>query len=221
MINNNFLLFIPHELLTLILPFLNTASIFALSRVTSKYNQQKIIKSFLSKRNLMSIHMNSISNGHISLFKWFVHDHEVKSVTNTHYANKCIKCNRLDILKYIHENGCSLSRKACNRAAKNGHLEILKYLHKIGCNWSTMTCCYAAKNGHLEILKYLLENGCSWNSAWICFGAVENNHLEIIKYFCENCRIWNIGECIDIAIERGHNEIAKYLRVTTSDSEDY
>lgn len=39
-----------------------------------------------------------------------------------------------------------------------GHIEIVKYLHENGCPWGEEAVAYAAHNGHLEIVKYLRDN---------------------------------------------------------------
>lgn len=38
-------------------------------------------------------------------------------------------------------------------AAFNGHLEILQWLHDNGCPWNVNTCAYAALSGRLELLQ--------------------------------------------------------------------
>jgi len=59
----------------------------------------------------------------------------------------------------------------CEYASANGHLEVLKYLHENGCSWKEKSwkCCeFASFYGHLEVLKYLHQNGCPLNdlSTW-------------------------------------------------------
>ena len=48
----------------------------------------------------------------------------------------------------------------CAATAINGHLDVLQYLHENGCPWNALACELAALNGHLDVLKYLHENGC-------------------------------------------------------------
>ena len=48
----------------------------------------------------------------------------------------------------------------CARMAENGKLELLKFLHENGCPWDDWTCSQAAYKGHLECLIYAYENGC-------------------------------------------------------------
>lgn len=84
----------------------------------------------------------------------------------------------LDGLVFAHENGCPLSRSACDFAAKNGHLLCLKYSHEQGCPWNERTCFLAANNGHLDVLIYLHENGCPWNGETSDVSA-GNGYLDI------------------------------------------
>jgi len=42
-------------------------------------------------------------------------------------------------------------------------LDILKYLHENGCPWNEFTRYCAMVNGHLDILQYLHENECPWD----------------------------------------------------------
>ena len=44
---------------------------------------------------------------------------------------------------------------ACEMTGKQGDLEVLKYLHENGCPWDKWTCFAAAGSGHLEVLKYV------------------------------------------------------------------
>lgn len=41
--------------------------------------------------------------------------------------------------------GCPRIESACNRAAYYGQLEVLDYLHKNGCSWSESTYCSAIR----------------------------------------------------------------------------
>jgi len=65
----------------------------------------------------------------------------------------------------FYKNECPFDEEEVGiRAAKNGYLEIIKYLHENGCPLndsplSTRVCDFAAENNHLEVLKYLHKNG--------------------------------------------------------------
>ena len=68
------------------------------------------------------------------------------------------------------------SYDTCNLAARGGHLEVLKYLHENGCPWNEDTCWHAAEGGHLEVLKYAHEKGCPWDEN-TCSSAAEESQL--------------------------------------------
>ena len=80
----------------------------------------------------------------------------------------------LDLLQFLHENGCPWHEETCSVAAKIGHFECLKYAHENGCPWDEFTCAYAAKYGQLESLQYLHENGCPWNEE-TCSNAADSD----------------------------------------------
>lgn len=117
----------------------------------------------------------------------------------------------LEIVKYLHENGCPWDKEVFVHAAYGGHLEILKYLYKNGCPWVSGACTIAAIDGRLDILKYLHENGYPWKGDE-CTEAALYNHLEILKYLHENGCHWTINTCTCAAIN-GHMEILNiYMR---------
>jgi hypothetical protein len=74
-------------------------------------------------------------------------------------CNIAIKHDRLEILKWLRNNGCPWHDSTCEDAISNGHLKTLKWLHENGCPWGNSACLYAINNGRVEILKYLYKNG--------------------------------------------------------------
>lgn len=49
----------------------------------------------------------------------------------------------------------SCAASACN-------LEVLKYLHENGCPWNWEAYEYAAAYGNVDMIEYLHDNGCPW-----------------------------------------------------------
>src|SRR5690606_2355299 len=80
--------------------------------------------------------------------------------------------------------------KACASAAENGHLEMLQYLHENGCPWDREAFSNAVKNGHLQVVQYLHENGCPWDDKVSDF-AVEEGHLQVLQYLHDNGFPWS------------------------------
>jgi len=91
--------------------------------------------------------------------------------------NNCNSCENaserghLEVLIYLHENGCFWNENCCVNASSNGGLECLKYLHENGCPWNENCCENASWKVHLDVLNYLHKNGCPWNK------IVVNMHL--------------------------------------------
>ena len=53
-------------------------------------------------------------------------------------------------------------------AACNGHLEVVKWLHANGCPWDEKACLFAGARTHWDILQYLVDNKCpGWEKAAI------------------------------------------------------
>ena len=74
-----------------------------------------------------------------------------------------------------------VKERFCARMALNGNLDLLKYLHENGCPWNEATCTCASLVGHLECLKYAHEHGCPWNEFTSSESALRG-HLECLKY---------------------------------------
>lgn len=112
---------------------------------------------------------------------------KVNKGSNTILCNRAADRGSLKLLKLLRKNGYSWNASTYFIAAKNGHLDILQYLHENGCPRprTSFAIDMAVRNGHLEIVKYLHENGYSWN-ATACEKAVKNNHLDIVKYLHDN-----------------------------------
>ena len=60
----------------------------------------------------------------------------------------------LRTLKHLHQQGrLELSENLLQEAAKTGQLEVMKWLHANGCPWDADTCESAAEGGHLKVLQ--------------------------------------------------------------------
>lgn len=70
------------------------------------------------------------------------------------------KCGNLAALQQLHSDGYCLVSGCCNLAARHDHLEILKWLHENGCKWNNITWVFAKVGGSSRILQYLRDNGC-------------------------------------------------------------
>ena len=225
---DNFRYYYPRKI------FLNAARIGNLEIIIYLYEMYKL---YILKDSESC--MNAIKNNHTNVLRWLLsHGFEcnediisyvalygefelLKWIHSTIYTTKSIpwiekistcatKSGNLEMLKYLHENGCPWDKYTCSRAAEYEYLEILKYLHENGCPWDEDTCSYAAEYGYFELLKYAHENGCPWSVATFAGGIISEN-LEILEYLRENGCPWDKISC-HIAAEYGYLEILKWLR---------
>jgi len=126
-----FLLSIPRELLSLILNLLNMSSIFSLCVSGKKYRESKVIGSHIDINiSVVHLHLDTISNKHVGMFRWFVPQNKITQVSHEIYTNVSIRKGCLDILKYLHKHGCPLTKSHIEIAVETGDLEIVKYLYK-------------------------------------------------------------------------------------------
>lgn len=167
----------------------------------------------------------------------------VKKIIKNHSLTiRCISwaafSGKLDIVKYLHEQGCPWNGCVLNDSCFNGHLEVTKYLYKNGCpvrrkaltytitrgylstlkylyeslieyHWDDSYLSEAALCGNVEIIKYLHNNNFPWNND-IMINAVMSGKLDAIKYLHENDFPWN-EDVLSIAINRGNLDIIKYV----------
>jgi hypothetical protein len=147
-----------------------------------------------------------IKNDKLKLIEYFK-----KENININIYSQAAKIGNLQLLRFLHENGCSSWGKfTCEIAAENGHLGCLEYVHKNGSPWDNWTCFYAAKYNHIECLKYAHENGCDWDKN-TCETAVKHGHLYCLMYACENGCPLDKESCLIVAIEKHNYHIISYI----------
>jgi len=221
----DFLLLIPHELLSVILKYLDPSTIFSLKLTAKKYNNNQLIRNFPYDRlGIIYIRWNSISNKHFDMFKWLVNENDIKSnieksVNLNSYIETAAESGNNEVIRYFNSIGyqtnCDEEEEGyfCYRAAGNGHVKTLKYLIKLGCHLDMWDCFQiAACHGHLKVLKYIFKhyniNPSEYTNIWI--DAAGNGYLEVIKYLRRNKFPSNTAACT-FAASNGHLDVIKYL----------
>lgn len=129
-----------------------------------------------------------------------------------HLCNIAAINNSLESLKYLYENfndkqlwGTTTTRYA----ASYGNIDILKYLHKNGCPWDWKTCKYAVETDCLECLEYAHKNGCLWNED-VMNTAIQYGSINCIKYLdLNNCP--TEYNSVIVAARFGKVEVLKYI----------
>ena len=90
---------------------------------------------------------------------------------------------RLEILKYLSQNNCSIERSAISNAITNDKVNCLKFLHNLkGINYLPSNVMeIAVINDSIECLKYLDKIDCK--SPWyLIHTCANNNSIKCLKY---------------------------------------
>ena len=57
-----------------------------------------------------------------------------------------------------------MDKRLMANAAMSGNLELIQWLHGEGCPWDRWTCFNAVDEGHVEMLGWARENGAPWRA---------------------------------------------------------
>ena len=82
------------------------------------------------------------------------------------------------MLQWMKDNGMTGEWRESHMfsAANSGSLEVVKWLHVNGCPWDEKACLFAGARTHWDILQYLVDNKCpGWEKAAITYAE----HLTI------------------------------------------
>ena len=129
-----------------------------------------------------------------------------------HLSNIAAINNSLDCIKFLYNSlGVEMKwdSTTCKYAASNGNIELLKFLHENGCSWDWRTCKYAAQSGELKCLEYAHCNGCECKES-ASYAAIKYNRMECLYYLEKNnCPfIYNSGE---VAAKNNRLDCLKYI----------
>jgi len=134
------------------------------------------------------------------------------------------KINALECVVFAHDRGLPLEDEClCESAVSNENLELLKYLHENGCPWTAECFINVLDQRSKSILEYLCANECPWDSS-VCHYAAENEDafavLYLLRHGCspsDNIWIFKGKEFLDILQafkEAGHNPEASSLAMS-------
>lgn len=116
---------------------------------------------------------------------------------------------KLDVVKYLHTNGCSLNTETSKNAVEGGHFEVVKYLHSNGCPFGNDSMDGAVCGGNIEIMKYLLAEGFEMDGETADV-AINSGRMRVIKFMIENGYNFDQDE-IYAAIDLGYFNMAEYM----------
>ena len=76
----------------------------------------------------------------------------------------------------------------CAAAATAGRLDVLRWLRENGCPWSSDTARRAALGGHLDALRWAVINGCPWEPQDVVLLAEGKGHYAMAAWCREHAR---------------------------------
>ena len=107
-------------------------------------------------------------DGRLDVLKWFFE--KGCPIELKRCASGAMNSWHVHILQWMKDNGMTgewLNYHMFSAACR-GHLEVVKWLHANGCPWDENACSLAAVRKHWDILQYLVDNKCpGWEEAAI------------------------------------------------------
>ena len=112
--------------------------------------------------------MIAAEEGRLDVLKWLFE--KGCPIDHTRCASRAAYTAHVHILQWMKDNGMTGEWHDYHMisAAIMGHLEVVKWLHVNGCPWDEDTCIRAAEHKHWDTLQYLVDNKCpGWEEAAI------------------------------------------------------
>ena len=130
---------------------------------------------FLSQDNMLRI---LVEEGHLPMLKWWFEKYGASDIilSKRQFTKAAASQGKLEVLKWLVENGFKYSPDCLAAAAHFGELECIEYLREIGCPWSYAVFeWFVARFQHIRngiakvekfipTLRYLMETGCPYDA---------------------------------------------------------
>ena len=124
------------------------------------------------------------------MLKWLKFFHEEYSNQTIDLPSnlyiKAVKNGHLSILKYLHENNCTIHEATCFYAADNGFINCLKFVHECGCELDEEVFDISITREHFDVCDYLIEHNCPIDQISLCQVISDNNMPESLDYILSN-----------------------------------
>ena len=113
--------------------------------------------------------MRAANEGRLDVLKWLF---EKGCPIDLKCASGAMNSGHVHILQWMKDNGMTGELLECHMylTAGRGHLEVVKWLHVNGCPWDEKACSSAGSRTHWDTLQYLVDNKCpGWEKAAITY----------------------------------------------------
>eukprot|EP01132_Coremiostelium_polycephalum_P003275 gene3275-4102_t len=157
----------------------------------TKNGHIEVIRFFIQQKNVDKTYYRELLDeasvaGHMGLIR-YLHWNCPSTVATTMAMDFSAKCNRIDILSFLHYNrttdgGCS--EKAFLFAASGGHLDVVRFLQQNRTEPIPVpgTIHEACSSGHIEVVAYLLDHGLGEPSRELIKRGVFSKNTALVQY---------------------------------------
>lgn len=152
----------------------------------------------------------AIKRGKGIIFTWLWENK--RELFHENSLNLAAKYGRLEMAKFLSENGFKPGFKGVNWACEGGYLEVVKFLYTIAPEkFEFNGLCEATRNGHHHIVKWFHQELPHLFTPTIMNVAAENGHLELIRWLHENRPEGCTTSAINSAALSGHLHVIEWL----------
>ena len=143
---------------------------------------------FRKRNDTADLFRQAAIRGNLPLVQWLWHrDQRQVRWSMKHHSGHMVATNgQLQVLKWLHANGCSMEPWVSRGAARYGRMAILKWLRTIGHRWDYGTWSDAVRGGHLYVLEWAYATKCEWHRRYLDDLREEARslgHMHIYRWF--------------------------------------
>lgn len=128
--------------------------------------------------------------GHLEVLKWARQRDYPWGSTGVIAARKC----RIEILKWVMENGCSLHEEVCEEAARFRQFKTLKWLKDNDVPWNERVFEAAAGSygkNYFKMMKWMKSKGCPWDEETFNTAVKKRKSVKVLEWLYENNCPWS------------------------------
>lgn len=126
---------------------------------------------------------NALKYGHMEMVKLLFKKEYINYVSMiSEYAPQS---GNLDLLKWLHDNGCRFDADACDQAVRSGNFDMVKWIRQIAkAPLTTRTLIACIETNRFDMLKWCKEN-CTACNELACAIAAKEKQYDMLKWLVE------------------------------------
>lgn len=127
---------------------------------------------------------NAIRYGRIAVLMWIEEQFPYFNWEKLDWRGMSLAAcyGRFEILKWLYEKGCEITRGTFQNAISSGNLELIKWVHDKGGSYRGCTMTSAAMCGKLDVLKWAKSEDLMTDENSCMMYAKKYGHVEIVMW---------------------------------------